>query len=859
MSGLRGISRDRLALALAVVIAASLSAGCRSARTPAAEAPQEPLPPQALLTLDEIEPVPRMPEPGGHDGAAHYALGMTAVSDGKPAEAIFQFRTALMCPGTSDNAQLSVMVHYRLACSLEGQGYLIAALDQYRAYESELARLGEATLVDPELAGLVQANGRTASPFVASLCERLKRSEAAETLLRRALAASPSFLTARAQLSRMYLAQYRWDEAIRTSRTEGEPHPLLERILAEAYAGLDDFEQATAHYNEALRLNPSDSRSMTALAELFERADNALLARRYYEQALKENPLDVRSRESLAMLYLGAGERTAAEQQIAELRKMAAPVQAVERCLARFEFDPAAPDYPRLRRTLLESLRGDPIEAPTAFLVASSLLAEQDFAVAGPYVEQGLAQDPNHEGLLEVRIWIYRQQLDFERARDELRRLVQRYPNRKLWLSHLFDVLVIEQAHEDVVALARAMLRLKGFSGDEADRGRREYLASLRALGRTDEAVALARQWCDAEPRNAMLRERLVDTLVQAGRHDEALAAIQSWPQEGDDQARRRAMVKVLTRWKHLEQACQFLTVALEENPDDEERLLELIDVLIEAGRFDDALELAEANAAEDRRRFGFEYAALQAYDAAGRHDDAIRLIQQWIYRSERGGLDDLAIGLDRVRAVLVEQLLAAGRFDDARNRLNGWLDEEPDLAQRQTCLTLVSECYRRAGRTKQGLEALELAHSLNPRDVNLCNSLAYSWVDAGMNLDRAEALLRYAVAQEPRNAAYLDSLGWVLYKKGDFAGALRWLELARGADDTADPVIHDHLGDTYWHLGNPERAAERWRTAMESARQEVGKHDDPAWREVMERAPAKIEAVDGGRIPEVAPVGPAP
>ena len=66
----------------------------------------------------------------------------------------------------------------------------------------------------------------------------------------------------------------------------------------------------------------------------------------------------------------------------------------------------------------------------------------------------------------------------------------------------------------------------------------------------------------------------------------------------------------------------------------------------------------------------------------------------------------------------------------------------------------------------------------------------------------------------EPDNAAYIDSLGWVYFKKGIFDKAVE--ELERASLLLADPVIYDHLGDAYLKKRNVEKAKQNWRKSLE-------------------------------------------
>jgi tetratricopeptide (TPR) repeat protein len=75
-------------------------------------------------------------------------------------------------------------------------------------------------------------------------------------------------------------------------------------------------------------------------------------------------------------------------------------------------------------------------------------------------------------------------------------------------------------------------------------------------------------------------------------------------------------------------------------------------------------------------------------------------------------------------------------------------------------------------GRTDEAIAALEKALEINPEYANAMNSLGYIYAECGRHLERAVELCRRAVRQQPRNPAYLDSLGWAYYRKGSLVDA---------------------------------------------------------------------------------------
>jgi tetratricopeptide (TPR) repeat protein len=125
--------------------------------------------------------------------------------------------------------------------------------------------------------------------------------------------------------------------------------------------------------------------------------------------------------------------------------------------------------------------------------------------------------------------------------------------------------------------------------------------------------------------------------------------------------------------------------------------------------------------------------------------------------------------------------------------------------------------------------EQLQLILKDDPNDATANNDLGYQWADQGKNLDEAERMIRKALAldaeqrktlvderDEKENAAFLDSLGWVLFRRGQLEPARRWLEKAASAmEGQEDPVMWDHLGDVYFRLELNEKARDAWQKAL--------------------------------------------
>lgn len=151
-----------------------------------------------------------------------------------------------------------------------------------------------------------------------------------------------------------------------------------------------------------------------------------------------------------------------------------------------------------------------------------------------------------------------------------------------------------------------------------------------------------------------------------------------------------------------------------------------------------------------------------------------------------------------------------------------------------------LSDIYVQKGELRKGEEILERVLEESPDNSQVNNDLGYLWADQGKNLEQAEKMIRQAVAAEPDNGAYLDSLGWVLFKMGNYEEAIPVLEQAiqktEHASQNAIPTWN-HLGDAFLKAMKTEKAVEAWQTALKRSEEE------PAWNaQAIERIKEKLK-----------------
>lgn len=182
-----------------------------------------------------------------------------------------------------------------------------------------------------------------------------------------------------------------------------------------------------------------------------------------------------------------------------------------------------------------------------------------------------------------------------------------------------------------------------------------------------------------------------------------------------------------------------------------------------------------------------------------------------------------------------------AKRYQEAQRSYESLLerfDSQPASDVRDTlrdARLILSNLGVLTDRMAEAEEWLEQVLDEFPEDAGALNDLGYLWADQGKSLARALEMTRRAVAAQPDNAAYRDSLGWALYRLGRIPEAIRELEQAAAGDDP-DGVILDHLGDAYLRADRIAEAVAIWRRAAAAFAREEDREKQLATEEKIKR-----------------------
>ncbi|WP_395696508.1 tetratricopeptide repeat protein [Methylocella sp.] len=291
-----------------------------------------------------------------------------------------------------------------------------------------------------------------------------------------------------------------------------------------------------------------------------------------------------------------------------------------------------------------------------------------------------------------------------------------------------------------------------------------------------------------------------------------------------------------------------YLRLSLYLQPNNALAVITLADIYERIKQNEQAIDVYALVGDKDPMRVTADIQTGLILETLGRTEDSARVLKRIV--SENPGNADALSALGNLQR-------AHKQYTDAIATYTSAIDEVNKTGRAGWALYYFRGIsYERSKQWPQAEADFREALKLAPDQPLILNYLGYSWVDQGLNLDEAFAMLRRAVELNPTDGYIVDSLGWAHYKLGHYDEAVK--ELERAIDlKPADPVINDHLGDAYWRVGRKLEAKFQWNHARDLGPEpedkekilrkiENGLDDDPK-PAAAEAAPAEPAAKDGG------------
>jgi tetratricopeptide (TPR) repeat protein len=568
-----------------------------------------------------------------------------------------------------------------------------------------------------------------------------------------------------------------------------------------------DIDRALTEMRNALKFNESSVWVRLDLAELLDKTGNSRDAMAEAQEAARLDPKDPEPHWVLANLYFKyqgrdrANAKDSMKKAVRELESMRDDDPSDER------------SYFALGQAYLEL--GEPEKAIQAYEKYQSLV---------PNVDAGYSSIAEY----------YEKAGNHEKAIEYLNKAIKSQPD----------------SSKSLMMLANLLLKL--------DRGK--------------EAVPLLRRIMELSGDNPAVKKQLATSVLEAGDFGEAVRLLEELKKSSAVDSEVRILLgRALMGQREYSRAIEVLKEAVDEVPGDQEARFYLGTAYEQSGNPAEAAKVFSELLSENNTEGGqanrpvFQQHLAAAYQDLGEHAKAIEIYEKLLKEDSSPRLVFLLINayrlnhqLDKAVAmgrqqfektpgetniglVYARALADSGNTKEGAEILKKLLQADPsnvDIYVNLSQVYLQGKEYSEAEKILERAEAKKLdservkfqlgtiyekqkdfdkAESVfkevlkdNPKNAIVLNYIGYMLADQGVRLQEAVKYVEEALAIDPNNGAYLDSLGWAFFKLNELEKAEKYLLQAIDLVKN-DPVIHDHLGDLYFRTGDLEKAKDFW------------------------------------------------
>ena len=371
--------------------------------------------------------------------------------------------------------------------------------------------------------------------------------------------------------------------------------------------------------------------------------------------------------------------------------------------------------------------------------------------------------------------------------------------------------------HTEFEQFDQALARLDVLFEVETDQ-HQALLLEARILAQTGASKPFARieKALETNPEESRLRleyaRRLTASEMEAARAQFEILSVQS-PDDadlllslalinreiGDDMVARAYLKKVLDTGKRRDEAFYYLGRIAE----DQKQVSEALENYMQVG---------------DSRQY---LAASQRIGKILVEGGQIDASYAWFAQQRR----QIPARSEQLYGIEADILSNAGAALAAMAVLNAGIEDFPDSSSLRYARSMLGQQQNDMALMEADLRAI-LAR--DPNNATALNALGYTLADQTDRFDEAYKLIARALELDPDEPAILDSMGWVLYRQGEFERAIEYL--TRAYANFPDPEVAAHLGEVLWVKGDTEAALQIWRGAL------LKDPDHPVLQETLQR-----------------------
>lgn len=475
----------------------------------------------------------------------------------------------------------------------------------------------------------------------------------------------------------------------------------------------------------------------------------------------------------------------------------------------------------------------DPKNRDARVLLAGLYTTIRSYPQAIEQYEYVLAKFPEYQEANIYLAAVYSETQQYEKAAKLFEKVlaIPDYANKHLVYYYLGRIREEENAEKNFKIAEQNYKKSNELKPDFVD-----ATIALGAMYKTQKqdakALALYQAFQKARGPNVKIAEILSQTYIEQQKFDEAYEQLEILESQAEDPlAIKVRMALILIEKKIFEKAIAKLEEILRIAPESDKIRFYLAAVYEETNK--DELAVSHYLKIPSSSPFYGESMVHAGYllKNVGQLSKAISVLEK-AYENKKD--------YPQIYAMYASLLDENKNYKKALDILSAGLEKFPESAQLHFYYGTI---YDRTGDKEKVVSNMKKVIELDPNHSQGLNYLAFTWAEMNQNMAEAEAMARRAVTLDPEDGYILDTLGWILFKRGNKKEALKFLEAAFKFQPTVG-IIAEHLGDIYRDLSMTEKAKAMYKKAV----------DLEADKSKAKELEAKILAIETQIVPDRSP-----
>lgn len=456
----------------------------------------------------------------------------------------------------------------------------------------------------------------------------------------------------------------------------------------------------------------------------------------------------------------------------------------------------------------------DPTRSELREALAQEYFRNNDFKKAASMLETAVKQDPRSVTYWTLLAFAYRSDKQWEAARHAAEKAIHLAPGEFLAYEVLYDVTLEAQDPSGAYQVLRHAaqqksddphfwLRLGDLTAALVAKEPKLQISKEEVLGYYEKAIAL-------QPNDPIILARVGDYYATAQNIPKAIELYQK-------------AVDLQPNTENIRIKLAFAYVGQGDRP----KAIELLEKIVQAEPFRFQIftiigELLEDEKAWDRAIANYRlslsanpsqlmpHLKIILLDLKNKHpEDALKELDAAQEKFPNTPQISYFYGL--VYDEMKDYASAVRFFEDAVKIASV---SNPDLLD-SVFYFYYGSALERNGQFDKSVAQFQKALELNPDYADAYNYLGFMYADRNVKLEEAQHLIEQALAYEPENGAFVDSLGWVYYREGKLDQSLTQLLRAAKLIGT-DSTVYEHVGDVYNKMGNAAEASHYYQKAAD-------------------------------------------